>query len=37
MKVFYWTEPFKMEVGEEPMPVVSAGKAIIKIEYNGIC
>ncbi len=37
MKVVYLTEPGKMEIAEEPIPEVTPGNALVRIEYNGIC
>lgn len=37
MKVVYLTEPGKMEIADEPKPLVTPGNALVKIEYNGIC
>ena len=31
------TEPGKMEIADEPKPLVTPGNALVKIEYNGIC
>ncbi len=37
MKAVYLKKPGKMEIMEEPMPQVTPGNVIVKIEYNGIC